>query len=514
MHKSQVFFYFLLAFIIGIFAGSFFNINQYVTIGIFLVSILIIALFFRRDSKILNPKVALLGLLAIAFVVGVLRFNAINSKKHTLSEIARASAEVKPDNKHKIKISLFGYINAEPQVKDDTQKFVLYVKYLDFSPYKVNTEEQILVTTRAYPKYSYGQQLKVNGEIKVPENFNNFDYKAYLSKDDIFTTTNYPEISETNVSLSFYEKVKIKFFTPIFKIKNIFERSLSRSIAEPNAAFVKGLLLGSSSGLSSDIKDAFSRTSTTHILAVSGYNITIIATVISWFFLLFLRRPIAFWFSAAGIIIFTILTGAGASVVRAAIMGLLVLVAQRTSRLSDPKNALLLAAAAMVFLNPHILRYDIGFQLSFGATLGLLYVSPVIEKYFSKLPEAFGIRETLIMTMSAQVFVLPLLIYYFKSISLVSLPANLLVLPTIPLAMLLGFFTGIGGLIIPFLGQLIGYFLWLVTSFELGIIRLLAKPSWATVSIGFSWPVVIIVYVIIISFLVYLRRLEQERRPS
>src|SRR3989344_6612257 len=118
-------------------------------------------------------------------------------------------------------------------------------------------------------------------------------------------------------------------------------------------------------------------------------------------------------------------------------MGSLVLLAYREGRLTNPRNAIALVGAAMVFINPVVLRYDIGFQLSFAATLGLVYVAPVIEKYFSKLPKLFDLRETLIMTISAQIFVLPLLLYYFKSLSLISLPANIIVLPTIPLAMIL-----------------------------------------------------------------------------
>ncbi|MDP2932824.1 MAG: ComEC/Rec2 family competence protein, partial [bacterium] len=275
---------------------------------------------------------------------------------------------------------------------------------------------------------------------------------------------------------------------------------------EPNAAFLNGILLGSRTEIPTDVKNDFSRTSTTHILAISGYNITIIAAIFSWFFLFFFRRPIAFWFSVAGIAVFAILTGAQASVVRAAIMGVLVLLARREGRLSDPRNALALTGALMVFISPRILRYDVGFQLSFAATIGLIYVAPLIEKYFKKLPNFFNFREMFVMTLSAQLFVLPLLIYYFKNLSLVSLPANIIILPIVPLAMLLGALTGVAGLILPFLGRLVGYFAWLVSAFELGVIKLFAKPSWAAISVQFNWYAVILAYAAIIGFLIWLSR--------
>jgi competence protein ComEC len=514
MHKSQTFFYVLLSFIGGVFAGSFFNIPVTVVLVIMMVCIALVAVFFRRDSKLLNPIIALAAFFTIFFVVGVLRFNAVNSKQHALSEIATAAAQLVNPDKRPVKVDLYGYVNGEPEIKNGNQQFVFYSKILSANPYEIKTDEQVLITAKSYPRYSYGQQIKITARLELPKNSQDFDYKSYLAKNGIFTLANYPDISPVDAQLSFLENVKVSIFKIIFSIKDKFEQSVGRSVAQPNAAFINGILLGTTSQLPAEIKNDFSRTSTSHILAVSGYNITIVALVISWFFLLFLRRPVAFWFSFAGVILFTILTGAQASVVRAAIMGMLILVANRTGRLNDPRNAIVLAGAVMIFLNPQILRHDIGFQLSFGATLGIIYVSPIFERYFSKIPNIFGVRETLTMTLSAQVFVLPLLLYYFKNLSLTSLPANILVLPTIPFAMLLGFLTGVAGLIWPFLGQVVGYFAWLITTVELWVIKLLAKPSWATVSIGFSWYAVILIYIIFISLIIWLNSKNRKNDNS
>jgi competence protein ComEC len=204
--------------------------------------------------------------------------------------------------------------------------------------------------------------------------------------------------------------------------------------------------------------------------------------------------------------LFTILTGAQASVVRAAIMGAIVLLARREGRLNDPHNAIVLAGAAMILINPLVLRYDIGFQLSFAATLGLIYLAPAIEKYFAKLPKFFQLRETMIMTVSAQIFVLPLLLYYFKNFSVISLPANLIILPTIPFAMVLGFITGLAGLIMPFLGQIVGYFAWFLTSLQLWIVKVLAKPDWAAISLELKWYSIVIAYILLVWLVVKIKK--------
>ncbi len=523
--KSKIFFYSLLAFAGGIFAGSFFDIPKTIVLAAALVCIALIAVFFRKDSELVNFKITLASFLVIFFLLGVARYNAVHSKQLTLTKIAEASAQLNdPAQKHQIKAVLYGYIDGEPVTKGDKQQFVFFAKEMDALSRRIEINERVLVTARPYPEYEYGQNLKVFGELRLPsaiarptgeaQNSADFDYRSYLAKDDIFTVIYYPEISQDDLRLGVYEKIKTGFFRGIFKVKDAFEASINRSVHEPNAAFINGILLGSRAEIPADVKSDFARTSTTHILAISGYNITIIAAIFSWFFLFFFRRPVAFWFSVAGIAIFAVLTGAQASVVRAAIMGVLVLLAQREGRLSDPRNALVLTGALMIFISPRILRYDIGFQLSFAATIGLIYVAPLIKRYFEKLPSLFNFRETFVMTLSAQFFVLPLLIYYFKNLSLVSLPTNIIILPTIPFAMALGALTGVAGLILPFLGRLVGYFAWLVSAFELGVIKLFAKPSWATVSVQFNWYAVILAYVVIIRLLIWLNRKRRKEETQ
>ena len=494
MHKSRIFLYFLLAFIVGVSVGSFLKLSPMLIIVVVSIGGLGLILFWRREWRLV-----VIALSIILFAFGASRAMSYRLDRSVLAEFT--------DRKNDI--TFWGYVNQEPQISATSQKLVIRVKRVIIPRHVIQTDESILVTLPPYPRYDYGKQLSLIGKLESPKSSSEFDYKNYLAKDGIFTTLFYPEIKEVNFKINLFESTKLRIIAGTLKTKNIFENSLARALPEPNASFISGILLGSKTNIPEHIKDDFSRTSTTHVLAISGYNITIIAEIISAIMLIFLRRSVAFWFVLIGIILFTILTGAQASVVRASVMGILVLLARSEGRMYDIKNSLALAAAVMLFFNPMILRYDVGFQLSFAATFGLVFLSPKLELYFarfdkltaSKILKSFKIRDSLLMTLSAQIFVLPLILYYFKSFSLIALPANLILLPTIPYALLLGFIYGLTGIFKPFLGQVIGYLAWLVTTIDLRFVELMAKPSWASINFNFGLIFVTLSYTAILVFL-------------
>jgi len=509
-HRSQIFLCLVLAFIAGIFIGSFFSIPQKAIWILAGICSIVIAIFFRRDSKILNPKIVFLSFCALFLLFGIGRFNLTYPRDHVIEKFAKASADLRNvGNKNKIKITLYGYIAGEPEINGDKQQIIFKSKNLESSSYLLETNERVLIFARLYPQYHFGQELKVLGEPLLPENFSdasggNFDYVKYLAKDQIYTLMRYPDVQiGGQINLGFWEKIQITVYQKIFTIRQVFEASIDRSISEPAASYINGILLGTRSQIPDSIKQAFNRTGTSHILAISGYNITIVAWVISSILLLFLRRPVAFWFSVAGIILFTVMTGAGASVVRASIMGCLLLYGNKEGRLYGAANAIIFAGAGMVLINPSILRYDVGFQLSFMATLGLIYIVPLLESKLEKLklPKFLNIKENIIMSVSAQILVLPLLLYYFNNLSIVSIPVNILVLPLVPYTMLLGFIVGLSGLVLPLLGQVIGYFAWFLSVIQLDIVQTFAKPKWAAITVSLSWYWVVIIYLLLVIFL-------------
>ena len=472
MTKSRTFLFLMVAFILGVGSGSFFDISQEAVLVIAIAAIFVTALLYRRGSKILNFKMTFAVFLILFFSAGILRYDISESKTKVLTNF----------NDINENIELAGYINGESKRLTDKQRFILQVKEARVSEYAVFIDEKILITTGLYPEFRYGDLVSIRGKLRSPENFDDFDYINYLSKDGIFSLSYYPKISEIGQDyflkpseISFFEKTKLNFFSPIFRFKNAFKDSISRSVAEPNAAFINGILLGSRENIPQDLKEAFNKTGTTHILAISGYNITIVGLYVSSLLTFFMRRQKAFWITVLAIILFTILTGASASVVRASIMGILVLLVYREGRFYSMINSIVFAGAAMVALNPKILRFDVGFQLSFLATLGLIYIAPLLKEKLKKIPEFWNFKENFAATLSAQLAVLPVILYNFGNFSILSLPANVLILPAVPITMFFGFLSGASGLALPGLGEFLGLFAWFTAEYEILVVKMFSS---------------------------------------
>src|SRR3989344_2987286 len=417
-HKSQVFFYLLSAFIGGGLLAPLFNFFQTFILVTFVVVVGVVMLAGEN-------KLALLVVAMIVFlIVGAVRFNQFDLSKNSLEKLVGQ------------KVVLTGYIDREPETKESIQRFVLKTG-----------KERVLVTASSYPKREFGDFIEVQGKLELPQNFSeDFDYITYLKKDGIKLILFFPEIEK-------------------------FEKAINLSIPEPNASFINGILLGSRQNIPDDLKEAFNKTGTTHVLAISGYNIMIISEAILLGLIWFFRRRTAFWLSVVIIVLFVILTGASASVVRAAVMGLLLLFAHGYGRLYDQKNSIILAGAVMIYHNPSVLVFDIGFQLSFSAVLGLIYIYPRLDHKLYKIPQIGGLKELILMTISAQVAVAPPLIYYFGNFSIVSFPTNILILPFVPAAMLTGFVAGLAGMVNQSFGQVIGYIAWAITMYQIQIVE-------------------------------------------
>ena len=181
-----------------------------------------------------------------------------------------------------------------------------------------------------------------------------------------------------------------------------------------------------------------------HIVAISGYNIALIAQGFVLFGIMIgLWRRQALWFAALGVILFVVFVGAPASAVRAGIMGVTVFAALFVGRLTQSVNMLLLAAVVMLIFQPLLLRYDVGFQLSFLATLAIITVLPLVEHFIPK--EFFGktLVEIALLTLAVELFVVPLLLYQFHLFSPFALLANVLLLPLVPYVMALTFFSSL-----------------------------------------------------------------------
>lgn len=353
---------------------------------------------------------------------------------------------------------------------------------------------KVLIKLRSYPSFDYGDLINFEGIIKRPDSQS---YAAYLAKDSIFGIVDYPKtelIAKNQGSV-------IK--SQLFKLKEKLISNFQKTLSAEKSAFLAGITLGERTEFSQEFKEAMAKSGTTHLVALSGYNITIIVLVIAAFFSRFLSRKITFVLTILAIFGFVLMTGAEASVVRAAIMGFIALLASQVSRLYSIRNAIVLAAFFMVLVNPRVLYFDVGFQLSFAALLGIVYLGPAIQKFFRIKEEGgfLGWRKNFLTTTSAQLAVAPLLIINFNQFSLTALIANILILEVIPPTMFLGFLLGAMGFFSTALAIILSWFINLFLVYELTLINVFAKISLPITKIGISG--IIIYYLIMVGFIVY-----------
>jgi len=279
--------------------------------------------------------------------------------------------------------------------------------------------------------------------------------------------------------------------TAIHVAKLWFQRAINGILPNPEAPLLAGLLLGSRDDIPAALKQSFRLSGTSHIVAVSGFNVTVVVMVIASFFrLLPLPRVVRSAMIVAAIAGFVTLTGASASVVRAGLMGSLAIIGKESGRLGDTLHALILSAAVMVVWDPRIVA-SIGFQLSVAATLGLILLSEPVERLLQFVPTTLGVRSSLSTTLSAILMTQPLITLYFLQLSLVAPLVNLVVLPMIPLAMLTGFCAALVGALVPPFAPYIGWIAWAPLAAIMKSVDYGAKLPFASVTLGPIWSIAI-----------------------
>lgn len=271
-------------------------------------------------------------------------------------------------------------------------------------------------------------------------------------------------------------------------VKSFFEAKLAETIPAPQSEFAAGIILGSRQEIAEEILNNFRATGIYHLLALSGFNVTILIFAVFWLFK-FLPKKITLILTAVTIILFVILTGSSASVVRAAIMGVVGILVFHSGREISAGDSLLFAVAAMLIFNPRILLSDAGFQLSAIATAALIFFVPLFErsKFFAKIPSFLALRETILISSAAQLAVAPLVAFSFGKFSLAGLIANPLVAPFVAPAMLFSFLAATFGSISILIGKMFGFVAFLFLSAPLKIAEVLARFPFAEIKmeIGF-----------------------------
>ncbi|HAS81071.1 MAG: internalization-related competence protein ComEC/Rec2 protein [Candidatus Nomurabacteria bacterium GW2011_GWE1_32_28] len=471
--QDKVFYASCFGFIFGVLLRSFVFVDLYLVILFMLIALAII-LFYSLISK--NKWGIFVGIFILVFSLGIFRFNMVDVSAPAVFESSLGQ-----------KAFFSGEIIDEPSIGDTNQKFSVEIKNN-----KDKTKVLLSVNLNEYLKY--GDEINFEGTLEKPENFitdqgKEFDYINYLRKDGIFYVMRYPTIEIVSHGNGNFIK------NALFYVKEMFLNKMNLAIREPESLLMGGLILGEKASFDESLRQSFVDTGTIHIVALSGYNVTIVA---EWIMKIFSSFPKNIGLGAGifSILLFVLMTGGSSTAVRAGIMASLALFARLIGRNYDVARALILAGIVMVLINPFVLVFDVSFQLSFIATVAVIFFAPKIEKYFLWVTTRFELRDIISVTCAAYIFVLPFILYKMGNLSLVALPANVLILPFIPFTMILGFLTGFTGIIwyvfaIPF-----GSLSFVLLHYELSVISFFSNLPFAALSVpNFPFILTLLIYI-------------------
>lgn len=406
-----------------------------------------------------------------------------------------------------------GVVAADPDIRDSTQRVVLRVSK--------NTEAtKVLAVAPRYPSVAVGERVFVSGTLALPEPFVEdngriFRYDKYLERDGVRFMLDFAYLRVIEPA-PWYSLPAL-----LAKIKHVFLDGIAATLPEPHASLAAGIVIGGKSGLGNELKADFMRSGLIHMVVLSGHNVMVVATwVIAFFTFLFawvqsvmrmrVPRGVSVGLGVLALLLFVGVAGFSATAIRAMLMALIALYARATNRTYVAGRALLFVVLLMLLYNPLYLAYDPGFGLSVAATAGLIWLAPIIEaflergrKIFESVPSAAKRnalknfpperrvsfwREVVATTLAAQIAVVPLLLYFTGNLSLVSIPANLLVMPLIPLAMGLSYLAGFAGILFGSVAPLLGIAFALPAYLANAYILFIARTSAALPLAAFTLP--------------------------
>ncbi len=398
-----------------------------------------------------------------------------------------------------------GVICEDPQLKENSSQLILCANSIKLANGDIHSVKgKALIKVRP-GNWNYGETLMVYGSLKIPPETEDFSYRAYLEQHGIHSLIEFPYLQVAP------EKQGNRIKTLIFQLRQNAYQRINAFLPQPEAGLLSGILLGIESDIPFELKRAYQDTGTAHIIAISGFNMTLLVGL----FMKGFRRWLPVWWAGLVTIllisIYTILVGAAPAVVRAAVMSCLAMSGRLIGRKQAGPFTLVITAAVMCAFNP-LLLWEAGFQLSVTATLGLVLYADRLMSWFTNLAEkrlspertsaiSGPIGEYFLFTLAAQVTTLPVILYHFEQLSLSTLIANPLILPVQPLIMMLGGIAIIVGLIIAPLGKLISYLVWVPLVYTNKVVELLAHIPKSVINIGkISVWVVFLLYALLAIF--------------
>ena len=497
MSKSDILLFFCLSFIGGIAFASFRNKLYYQHLGLLLC---LIAFFIFIFLVLRKWKCLLVTVGCLVFLFGIVRYQVFYVRVHQNQLTGFANQ----------KIDLIGEVVSEPILKNNKLNFTIL-------PLRVKTtggrivllrSNKILIVTRFISDYRYGDIVKVDGKLEIPSIFDDFNYRMFLAKDGINFIFYYPQ-----VSLIGKKHFILNLYPLIFTVRERIRGYISRYFPSEQALLLRSIIVGDKDYLTPELKNKLNIAGIRHIVAISGMHIVIIESVLMVLLLdIGLWRNQALYLTLFFSLIFIAITGFQVSAIRAWIMGSFYIFFTLLGGKGDSFRILVLTAVIMLLFNPLILRYDVSFQLSFLAVLGIIYLNNFFRYWLKFIPnEKFiGLRNILSMTLSAQLMTFPLLIYYFKHISLIAPLGNILIIPTIPFLIFFGLFFSFFSFLSPTLGFIFIFPSYFFLSYIIWVINFLARFSFY-IKMDISPFCIIIFYIGLSLFLWGMKKEERTR---
>ena len=438
VYNLLVIYFLCISFFIGIFFG--FLSSDVLTVALFVVCCMCAWGAFWIFTKNKIYKTALLC--ATFLILGIL-----------LADNAKL-AHSQFSNAIKTYVHFEGVVSAEPKMTDKGMRIQIEISKNGSST--LVHSETILASYEGYETFVYGDKIKVSGVLELPQKFETniggreFDYPMYLVKDGIYTVIQKAKLEKVGSGEGNFLLGKL------YALKRSFVSKMGSVLNAGDTALMSGILLGAQDAIPQKIKDDFKKSGLTHILVLSGYNITVVGEAVSCVANVWLSKFVSLGFGGVAIVLFAFLSGGGASTIRSTTMALIAIIGKILGREYDAFRVLVLVAFAMVAWNPYTLLYDPSFHLSFLATAGMILLSKRLELKMMWIRFA-TLREIIATTFAVQIFVTPYFLWSMGSVSIISLVSNVLVLPTVPATMLFGFLTSVFGFISTYLAFIPGF---------------------------------------------------------
>ncbi len=508
--RRSIFYWCVTGFILGIIISSLFHVAFIIILAAFCVSglLIFVQVFLNKIFSSNNArKYSVLFLVSL-----VIFFAALANIRYRL--FTSDAAEPVLENFVSEQTEYEGVVVSEQDVRETSTRLTVELQKIITEDKSIEIKNtKVLLSDNPYSRLVYGDRISLEGKLEAPENFETdisreFDYISYLAQQKIFYQIKNPAITvlEKHQANKIYEL--------LFSIKSSFIKKIDQLIPFPESRLGAGLVVAGKRSLPKQIQDEFQRSGTMQVIVLSGYNVTIIAQALVTIFS-FLPKLYGALCGATGIILFTIIAGGSATIVRASIMALIVIAAQLSKREYDVTRGLVTAGVLMLVLNPMLLFYNPSFQISFLATIGLIHMSPLIKRHFMFVPEKFKLREAIVSTIATQIFVTPFLLYTSGQVSLMSLPANLLLFLVVPVTMLACFIAGMLGFINMFLAFPFAYIAFAFLWYELKIVHVFAAFPFASITLPL-FPIWLLlgIYVCFSVMIVRFNKKQESMKPK